>query len=601
MTTHTPHTFHIPVMGLGYTIDSPLKVAKFGISSVISIIEDQLVERMREFHAKNFGEHYIEISIKELDHRAQRVKEYLNLVERMLNKQMDDLRKQVFKAGNDIVKYFEMLPDSTELKDRFLKMLALDDGNEKEMLQTSLRSEIRAGDIDVNIMTKCDRTNYAKDGTVLDAEYADAMAALRGFATSNLSSSVVFSAGMNPRLYSYCETFVDFFPNEEGVLKKKIILKVSDYRSALIQGKFLAKKGLWISEFRIESGLNCGGHAFPTEGHLLGPILNEFIENKDALKNELYEMYIKALEQKKVSIPKTPFDIKVTVQGGIGTAGENNLLLNHYKVDGTGWGSPFLLVREATNVEEETIEQLATAKQEDYFLSNASPLGMPFNNFKPCSSEAQRKERIRKNRPGSPCYKKYLAFNTEFSEIPICTASREYQHLKIKALKSQGLPEDELQHEIDKVTEKDCLCEGLGAAALVKNDMTPAHNIKAISVCPGPNLAYFSGTHSLADMISHIYGRLNLNNSLYRPNLFVNELKMYIDFLEKEIKENIEFLTAKKIKYFHSFKDNLINGISYYKRLIHELKQTNFISLEAFTTDLSKMEARIVAVSIPSI
>ena len=49
---HEPeyHTFHIPVMGLGYTIDTPVKVARFGISSVISIIEDHLVERMREFH-----------------------------------------------------------------------------------------------------------------------------------------------------------------------------------------------------------------------------------------------------------------------------------------------------------------------------------------------------------------------------------------------------------------------------------------------------------------------------------------------------------------------------------------------------------------------
>ena len=40
-----------------------------------------------------------------------------------------------------------------------------------------------------------------------------------------------------------------------GKLAKTIILKVSDYRSALTQGKILAKKGVWISEFRIESGL----------------------------------------------------------------------------------------------------------------------------------------------------------------------------------------------------------------------------------------------------------------------------------------------------------------------------------------------------------
>jgi hypothetical protein len=51
----------------------------------------------------------------------------------------------------------------------------------------------------------------------------------------------------------------------------------------MIQGNFLAKKGLWISEYRIESGLNCGGHAFATEGMLLGPIMEEFKLKKNDL------------------------------------------------------------------------------------------------------------------------------------------------------------------------------------------------------------------------------------------------------------------------------------------------------------------------------
>ena len=44
------HTFHIPVMGIAFTIDSPIKVARFGISSVISIIEDRLIEMMRNIY-----------------------------------------------------------------------------------------------------------------------------------------------------------------------------------------------------------------------------------------------------------------------------------------------------------------------------------------------------------------------------------------------------------------------------------------------------------------------------------------------------------------------------------------------------------------------
>src|SRR5690606_30369545 len=147
-----------------------------------------------------------------------------------------------------------------------------------------------------NIMTKVDKANYDQNGDPLPQEYSDALSALRGYARSNLRSSVVFSAGMNPRLYSYCEDFEDFFPSEGQLPKKKIILKVSDYRSALIQGKFLAKKGLLVSEFRMESGLNCGGHAFATEGLLMGPILEEFKTKRKELQDELYLLCNQSLE-----------------------------------------------------------------------------------------------------------------------------------------------------------------------------------------------------------------------------------------------------------------------------------------------------------------
>ena len=56
MTTRKPlHTFHIPVMGLAYTIDSPIRVAKYGISSVISIMDDELIEKMNAFYSEKFN------------------------------------------------------------------------------------------------------------------------------------------------------------------------------------------------------------------------------------------------------------------------------------------------------------------------------------------------------------------------------------------------------------------------------------------------------------------------------------------------------------------------------------------------------------------
>jgi hypothetical protein len=71
MTYSSPHTFHIPVMGTGYTIDTPIKVAHYGISSVISIIDHRLTEKMREFYAKKYGFDFEPIQEKDSDCRAR--------------------------------------------------------------------------------------------------------------------------------------------------------------------------------------------------------------------------------------------------------------------------------------------------------------------------------------------------------------------------------------------------------------------------------------------------------------------------------------------------------------------------------------------------
>ena len=570
MNNISEHTFHIPVMGLGYTIDTPVKVGRFGISSVVSIIQDILVEQMREFYCKQEGEEYIHIPMEDIDHRAKRITAYLNLLQRIVNRQVDEMRQESFEEGNDIVKYFRLLPDSSPVKKQYLEMTK-SSGKAKELYQVLLRSKITAGAIDVNIMTKLDNLNYSKDGELLPVEYSDALSAFRGFANSSLSSSIVFSAGLNPRLFAYLENFNDFFPDKKGNIKKKIILKVSDYRSALIQGKFLAKKGIWISEFRIESGLNCGGHAFPTEGYLLGPILEEFKNKKNELTTELLAICNKVMEEKNYATLPPTSEILITVQGGIGTAKEDLFLKEYYNVDGTGWGSPFLLVPEATNFDDNTIQQITHAKIDDYFLSRASPLGIPFNNFKRSTSEEQRKLRIEKSRPGSPCYKNYLAFNTEFSEKPICVSSREYQNLKLKELTALNLSPEKFAEKFAEITAKDCLCEGLTSSVLIKNHLPVDHHLEAVAICPGPNLAYFSKTFSLEEMVDHIYGRLNALNSHYRPHMFVNELKMYIDYLKEEVQKNIDSLTDKQSKYFSSFKSNLLEGIEYYKELIPKM------------------------------
>ncbi len=564
------HTFHIPVMGLGFSVDTPVKVARFGISSVVSIMQDELLEQMREYHCKQIGEHYHRIPTAELDHRALRVASYLNLLKRIVDSQVEKMKAEPFEEERDIVKYFRLLPEDAPSKELYSKMMMMQ-GEEKINIQNKLREMIVPGSIDVNIMTKVDNPNYSKNGDMLPIEYTDAISALRGFAKSNFHSSIVFSAGLNTRLFSYIENLPNFYPDEHGSIEKKIILKVSDYRSAIIQGKLLAKKGLLVHEFRIESGLNCGGHAFPTDGMLIGPILEEFKQKRQEITNELLTMCNHALQEKNLPLMNKETEIRVTVQGGIGTVKEDKFLREYYNLNSTGWGSPFLLVPEATNVDATTLNDLASAKQEDYFLSDASPLGIPFNNFRPSSAEAQRKERIRKNRPGSPCYKKLLTFNTEFTERPICTASREYQAKKLKSLDESLLPLEELARQKEEIMSKDCLCDGLAAPALVKNGIPEPHKLYAVTICPGPNLAYFSKIFSLEEMVGHIYGRFNALNSMQRSHVFINELKMYIEYLKKDVSKNMHSLSTKQIKHFSLFKKNLLDGIEYYKNLLPSL------------------------------
>ncbi len=559
------HSFHIPVMGIGFTIDSPLKVAHYGIDSVISLVDDILLEKLRKMYCEKFEQSYQEISEKVDDFRAKRITSYLNLINDIAHKNIEKLKNS--SATTEIKKYFSMLPDSSNIKREFNKLIS--DGVTIEDIKDWLKNNIHIGSIDVNIMTKVDKENY-KNKEQLPSIYNDAHAALRGFANSNLNSSVILSAGMNPRLYSYIENFEDFYPDTNGNIKKKIVLKVSDYRSALIQGKFLAKKGLWVSEYRIESGLNCGGHAFATDGYLLGPILEQFKQEKENLIQTTYEIVTNALVNKKRTAPNKRLPIKVTAQGGVGTPEEHNFLLDYYNVDSVGWGTPFLLVPEATTVDKKTIESLIKAKEDDLYLSNISPLGIPFHNLKGNTKDNEKYKNIDKGRPGSACPKKFVALNKDFKESGICTASREYQHLKMKELYALNLAPKEHAYHLNKITEKSCTCVGLGTSALIAYNLDTKTEGNGVSVCPGPNMAYYDQKISLTKMVDHIYGRDNIISRNDRPNMFIKELNIYIEYLRNYIKDLAISTSKKQEKYAITFTQNLREGIAYYQNLFNK-------------------------------
>lgn len=573
------HSFHIPVMGIGFTIDTPLKVAQYGMDSVISLVDDILLEKLRKMYSEKFEVSYREITDKIEDFRAKRITSYLNLVNDLATEKFEALKNATVEKSEALKAYIHMLPDSSTIKNEFHKLTAK--GSNFSEIKNWATKNLTMGSIDVNIMTKLDRENYIKKEK-LPIEYNDAHAALRGFANSNLESSVILSAGMNPRLYAYMSQFDDFFPTENGFIKKKIILKVSDFRSAMIQGKFLAKKGLWVSEYRIESGLNCGGHAFATDGYLLGPVLEEFKEKREELRSSIQELLNQVLENEGRILSKNPLPLEVTAQGGVGTEEEHAFLMNHYNLDSVGWGSPFLLVPEATTVDDKTLQKLAVAEEKDLYLSDVSPLGVPFNNLRENTKDLEKEGFINKGRPGSSCPKKFIALNKEFKEEGICTASREFQYLKIKELDKEDIPATERQKKLNKIIEKTCACVGLGTSALLTYNLDTKVEGEGVSVCPGPNMAYYSKVMSLKEITDHIYGRKNVITRTDRPNIFIKELHIYIDYLKDRLEEAKTSFNKKQEKYLVTFTDNLKKGVSYYSTLFNDLKH-------AFTDDKSQV------------
>ncbi|MDX1829941.1 MAG: hypothetical protein R3342_10395 [Lutibacter sp.] len=586
------HTFHIPVMGLAFTIDSPIKVAKYGISSVISIVDDFIIEKMNEHYSNKFKLPFTAISTKIEDYRAKRITSYLNTVDTIVKETFENLKKNFEEKNDELEKYINLFPNFSELKQSFNETFK--NNTLKEDVSKWIQENLNLGSIDVNIMTKIDKTNYVKN-TPLPLKFNDAHAALRGFANSNLESSVVLSAGMNPRLYGYFEEFEDFYPTKENYLKKKIILKVSDYRSALIQGKFLAKKGIWISEYRIESGLNCGGHAFASDGYLLGPILDEFKNNKETLTKDIHSILQNALHNKGKHVPEEPLELKITVQGGVGTAEEHEFLLDNYNLDSVGWGSPFLLVPEATTVDKNTIKKLELAKEKDLYLSNISPLGVPFNSLKGNANEVIRDYKIANNKAGSSCPKKFLVSNSDFSDKPICTASKKYQNLKLQALKESDIDENEYTKKENQITVKSCLCEGLASAALIDNNIIQKGEDNGVAICPGPNMAYFSKEISLKEMVDHIYGKANVIATNNRPHMFIKELSLYIDYFSNKVNEVKESISVKQEKYLTNFQNNLNDGIAYYQRLFSDFEFNKVTLLE----ELNTLQQNLFDIKIP--
>ena len=556
------HDIHLPVMGSGHSADTAIRIGHLGLSSVISLVDDLLLERLRKYYNEIYKLPYTQIPRSEVDGRSKRIKAYLETVKEVVQIKLDHIKELPFFANNDKAKYFDLLPHGCEIKDTYNRLLEMEDGAERKTLETELTAKMISGSIDVNIMVKLDAQRYDKEGNTLGPDSSDAKTALKGFVESSDDANIIFSAGINQPLYTYMTNFKEFYRDTAGQIKKKIIIKVSDFRSALIQGKFLAKKGLEVAEYRIESGLNCGGHSFPSGGHLLGPVLQEFKEQRDKLTSTLKPLIVKYYEKMGLVYPEYALteESKISVQGGIGTSGEVERFKAEYDVDYIGIGTPFLFVPEATAIDEPTLDLLIQGGEDDYYISDASPVGVQFNNIRNCGSQQWSAKRLEEGRPGSPCPKSFLVNNTEFTELPICVASSQYQSQKVEQIQALGLNPIEEEAKLKKVYEKECICDFLGNGALLKLEIRSEGKAPQ-SICPGPNGAWFDRTYSLDKMLGHFYGKCDSIVSAERPHVFAKEISMYVDYF----RDQADMLdgSPKSQKKLQSIKDTLESGMAY--------------------------------------
>jgi hypothetical protein len=121
---------------------------------------------------------------------------------------------------------------------------------------------------------------------------------------------------------------------------------------------------------------------------------------------------------------------------------------------------------------------------------------------------------------------------------------------------------------------------------------------KAVAICPGPNLAYFSGIYTLEQMVKHIYGATDLLGKIRRPHMFIKELNLYIDYLQNDLQSQLKELTDKKRKQLSNFKLQLQEGINYYKTLVADSANQTSQIFQDLIDELAISEAQLIRIKV---
>jgi len=132
---------------------------------------------------------------------------------------------------------------------------------------------------------------------------------------------------------------------------------------------------------------------------------------------------------------------------------------------------------------------------------------------------------------------------------------------------------------------------------LVTNEIETRES-KAISICPGPNMAYFDKLLSLEDMTKHIYGKSNIMQRSDRPNMFIKELGLYVDYLQNKFNDAKNAMDKKQERYFGKFIKNMEEGITYYQNLFETKSAAFSKAKKELLTELDNYSKKLLAINI---
>jgi hypothetical protein len=81
--------------------------------------------------------------------------------------------------------------------------------------------------------------------------------------------------------------------------------------------------------------------------------------------------------------------------------------------------------------------------------------------------------------------------------------------------------------------------------------------------------------------------------------MFVNELRLYVEYLRNELQKRIDSLTTREEKYYVTFKANLLDGIAYYQSLIEEFVHESERYRESMRIQIEELEQELLSIVMP--